>query len=135
MFREQLQPARNSPLPFCPKYGAQCDENCQKTSRMIITRSPLRISLGGGGTDLPSYSRDFGGFVISAAIDKHVYLTIHEPFTEQILLKYSQMEVVQSRSEIKHPVIREALGMFGIETQIEIASMSDIPSGTGLGSS
>ena len=102
---------------------------------MIITRSPLRISLGGGGTDLPSYSRDFGGFVISAAIDKHVYLTIHEPFTGQILLKYSQMEVVGSRSEIRHPVIREALGMVGIESQIEIASMSDIPSGTGLGSS
>src|SRR5262245_25624590 len=102
---------------------------------MIITRSPLRISLGGGGTDLPSYSNRFGGFVISAAIDKHVYLTIHEPFSDQILLKYSQIETVRTREEIRHPLIREALGLTGIDGKIEIASLSDIPSGTGLGSS
>ncbi len=102
---------------------------------MIITRSPLRISLGGGGTDLPSYYRDHGGFVISAAIDKHVYITVHEPFADQIILKYSQMEVVQSAGEVKHPIVREAMKLLGVDGRVEIASMSDIPAGTGLGSS
>jgi D-glycero-alpha-D-manno-heptose-7-phosphate kinase len=102
---------------------------------MIITRSPLRISLGGGGTDLPSYYKDHGGFVLAAAIDKHVYITVHEPFTNQIILKYSQMEVVQPGDEIKHPIVREALKLVGVDGRIEIASMSDIPAGTGLGSS
>ncbi len=102
---------------------------------MIITRSPLRISLGGGGTDLPSYYKDRGGFVLAAAIDKHVYITVHEPFADQIILKYSQMEVVGKRDEVKHPIVREALKLTGIDSHIEIASMSDIPAGTGLGSS
>jgi D-glycero-alpha-D-manno-heptose-7-phosphate kinase len=102
---------------------------------MIITRSPLRICLGGGGTDLPSYYRGHGGFVIAAAIDKHVYITVHEPFADQIILKYSQMEVVQTAGEVKHPIVREALKLVGVEGRVEIASMSDIPAGTGLGSS
>lgn len=102
---------------------------------MIITRSPLRISLGGGGTDLPSYYRDHGGFVIAAAIDKHVYITVHEPFEDHIILKYSHMEVAQAGDQIKHPIIREALKLVGVDGRIEIASMSDIPAGTGLGSS
>jgi D-glycero-alpha-D-manno-heptose-7-phosphate kinase len=102
---------------------------------MIITRSPLRISLGGGGTDLPSYYGDHGGFVIAAAIDKHVYITVHEPFADQIILKYSQMEVVQAVDEVRHPIVREALKLAGIEGRVEIASMSDIPAGAGLGSS
>src|ERR1700733_10089524 len=102
---------------------------------MIMTRSPLRISLGGGGTDLPSYYKDHGGFVLAAAIDKYVYIALHEPFTDQIILKYSQMEVVGQRDEVRHPIIREALKLAGIDGRIEIASMSDIPAGTGLGSS
>jgi D-glycero-alpha-D-manno-heptose-7-phosphate kinase len=102
---------------------------------MIITRSPLRISLGGGGTDLPSYYRGHGGFVIAAAIDKHVYITVHEPFSDQIILKYSQMEVVQTASEVKHPIVREALRLTCVDGRVEIASMSDIPAGSGLGSS
>jgi D-glycero-alpha-D-manno-heptose-7-phosphate kinase len=102
---------------------------------MIITRSPLRISLGGGGTDLPSYYAEHGGFVLSAAIDKHVYITVHEPFADQIILKYSQLEVVGSSSEVKHPIVREALNLVGVDRRIEIASMSDIPAGSGLGSS
>ena len=102
---------------------------------MIMTRSPLRISLGGGGTDLPSYYKDHGGFVLAAAIDKHVYIAVHEPFTDQIILKYSQMEVVRQRDEVQHPIVREALKLAGIDGRIEIASMSDIPAGTGLGSS
>ena len=102
---------------------------------MIMTRSSLRISLGGGGTDLPSYYKDHGGFVLSAAIDKHVYITVHEPFADQIILKYSQMEVVRHRDEVQHPIVREALKLAGIEGRIEIGSISDIPAGTGLGSS
>lgn len=103
---------------------------------MIITRSPLRISLGGGGTDLRSYYRDFGGFVIAAAIDKYVYITIHETFAEGLILKYSQMERVKRVEDVQHPLIREALALTGHDsTALEIASMSDIPAGTGLGSS
>jgi D-glycero-alpha-D-manno-heptose-7-phosphate kinase len=102
---------------------------------LIITRSPLRISLGGGGTDLPSYYREHGGFVIAAAINKYVYLTVHEPFTDEIILKYSQMEHVKTPSEVRHPILREALKLTGIDGRVEIASICDIPSGSGLGSS
>ena len=104
---------------------------------MIISCSPLRISLGGGGTDLPSYYEEHGGFLIAAAIDKLVYITLHETFAEEIVVKYSKMEMVQSVADIKHPIVREALNLVGIDEHphLEIASMSDIPSGTGLGSS
>jgi D-glycero-alpha-D-manno-heptose-7-phosphate kinase len=103
---------------------------------MIITRSPLRITLGGGGTDLPSYYRKFGGFVIAAAIDKYVFLTVMRPFVEGIFLKYSKLEHVQAADEIQHPIIREAIKMLGFRTpQIEITTLADIPAGTGLGSS
>src|SRR5947209_16993303 len=103
---------------------------------MIITRSPLRISLGGGGTDLPSYYRQHGGFALSAAIDKYVYINLHRRFVEGFLLKYSSLEEVATVDEIKHPIIREALKLIGIqERNLEIASMADIPAGTGLGSS
>ena len=103
---------------------------------MIITRSPLRISIGGGGTDLPSYYREHGGFVIAAAIDKYVYIALHHRFVPRFLLKYMQMEEVDAIDEIKHPIIREALRLMEVaETNLEIASMADIPAGTGLGSS
>jgi D-glycero-alpha-D-manno-heptose-7-phosphate kinase len=104
---------------------------------VIITRSPLRISLGGGGTDLPSYYREHTGFVISAAIDKYVYITLHETFTQELLIKYSRTELVQAVDEIQHPIVREALRMVDVGPQpyLEIVSMSDIPAGTGLGSS
>ncbi len=103
---------------------------------MIITRSPLRISLGGGGTDLPSYYREYGGFVISAGIDKYVYITLHQTFVEDLIIKYSHMERVTRLEDIQHPLIREALTLTGHEARaLEIASMSDIPAGTGLGSS
>jgi D-glycero-alpha-D-manno-heptose-7-phosphate kinase len=103
---------------------------------MIISRSPLRISLGGGGTDLPSYYEKHGGFLIAAAIDKYVYITIHQTFMKEMIIKYSQMERVSCTEEIKHPIIREALKLNGItETNLEITSMADIPAGTGLGSS
>jgi D-glycero-alpha-D-manno-heptose-7-phosphate kinase len=103
---------------------------------MIITRSPLRITLGGGGTDLPSYYREHGGFLISAAIDKYVYVSVTRPFNPGIFLKYSQIEHVEAVAEVKHPIIREALAMLGHKvTQIEITTLADIPAGTGLGSS
>ena len=103
---------------------------------MIITRSPLRISLGGGGTDVPSYYRAHTGFLIAAAIDKYVYVTLHETFRQEIIVKYSKMEHVQSVEEIRHPIVREALRLVPVEDpHLEIASMADIPAGTGLGSS
>jgi D-glycero-alpha-D-manno-heptose-7-phosphate kinase len=103
---------------------------------MIIVRSPLRISLGGGGTDLPSYYRKHEGFLIAAAIDKYVYVTINRPFLEGIYLKYSSIENVKNVNEINHPIIREILTLQNLNTpQIEITSLADIPSGTGLGSS
>lgn len=103
---------------------------------MIIARSPLRITLGGGGTDLPSYYRDHEGFLIAAAIDKYIYVTVMRPFTESIYLKYSELEHVASVAEVKHRIIREALIMQNLRTpQIEITTLADIPAGTGLGSS
>ena len=103
---------------------------------MIIARSPLRITLGGGGTDLPSYYREYGGFLISAAIDKYIYVTVMRPFVSGVYLKYSQLEHVDTVDEVQHPIIREALKMLEFETpQIEITTLADIPAGTGLGSS
>lgn len=102
---------------------------------MIITRSPLRITLGGGGTDLPSYYHEHGGFLISAAINKYVYITIHPRFIPQILLKYSKLEEVNTANEINHPLIRECLRLTDCLSYIEITSMADVPAGTGLGSS
>jgi D-glycero-alpha-D-manno-heptose-7-phosphate kinase len=103
---------------------------------MIITRSPLRISLGGGGTDLPSYFKKHSGFLVAAAIDRYVYITLHQTFQSGLILKYSRMENVASVDEVQHPIAREALGLVGIsEPYLEITSMADIPAGTGLGSS
>jgi len=103
---------------------------------MIIVRSPLRVSLGGGGTDLPSYYREHEGFLLSAAIDKYIYVSIHKPFKKGISLKYSEDEHVESIADIKHPIIREAISLLNIQNpQLEIISMADISAGTGLGSS
>lgn len=103
---------------------------------MIITRSPLRISLGGGGTDLPSYYSRHEGFLIAGAIDKYVYLTVHDTFGKEFILKYSEMERVTHVDQIKHPIVRESLKLLGLPAErMEISSMADIPAGTGLGSS
>lgn len=103
---------------------------------MIITRSPLRITLGGGGTDLPSYYREYGGFVIAAAINKYVYVSVIRPFTPGIFLKYSQMEHVDTVDQVQHRIMREAIRMLEFRTpQVEITTLADIPAGTGLGSS
>ena len=103
---------------------------------MIITRSPLRVSLGGGGTDLASYYSEHSGFLVAAAIDKYVYLTHHKTFQKEIIVKYSKLERVNSVDEIEHPIFREALKLTGvIDPHTELTSMADIPGGTGLGSS
>ena len=103
---------------------------------MIITRSPLRISLGGGGTDLPSYYERHEGFLIAAAIDKYIYLTLHQTFVPELIIKYSRMERVRSMEEVQHPIIQQALRLLHIDgPYLELTSMADIPAGTGLGSS
>jgi len=104
---------------------------------MIIARSPLRITLGGGGTDLASYYAEHEGFVVAAAIDKYVFVTVMRPFSPGIYLKYSALEQVDQAADVKHPIIREALKQqsLGNPPQIEITTLADIPAGTGLGSS
>ncbi len=103
---------------------------------MIVARAPLRVSLGGGGTDLPSYYREHGGFVLSAAIDKYVYIALNRPSADdRIHLKYSISEEVDRVDEIRHDLVRPALNLLGIRSNVEIASMADVPAGTGLGSS
>jgi D-glycero-alpha-D-manno-heptose-7-phosphate kinase len=102
---------------------------------MIITRTPLRISIGGGGTDLPSYYERFGGFVMSAAINRYVYITLHRSFETNYILKYSSLEMAESIEQIKHPIVREIFRLHNVEPKIEMVSMADIPAGTGLGSS
>jgi len=103
---------------------------------MIITRSPLRITLGGGGTDLPSYYREHGGFVIGGAIDKYVYITLHRTFVPHLIIKYAKTERVTALEDIQHPIIREALRLTEVAIgSLELTSMADIPAGTGLGSS
>jgi len=102
---------------------------------VIISRTPLRITLGGGGTDLPSYYEEFGGFVISASISKYIFIAINRTFTNDYFLKYSALERVKHPTQVQHPIIREVLLAHDIGPSVEIVSMADIPSGTGLGSS
>src|SRR6266436_6675784 len=127
-----------SPRPGLATPGQRCGSSSASTrgQSMIITRSPLRISLGGGGTDLPSYYRKHSGFLIAAAIDKYVYITLHQTFVEDLIIKYSKMERVSHADAVQHPIIREALRLVGIPgPYLELTSMADIPAGTGLGSS
>jgi len=102
---------------------------------MIITRTPFRITLGGGGTDLSSYYSEYGGFIFAVAINKYMYIGVNQPFDDLIRVKYSESETVKSTNEIKHPIAREAMRMLGNGTAMEIVSVADLPAGTGLGSS
>jgi len=102
---------------------------------VIFTRAPLRISLGGGGTDLPSYYSQHGGFLVSGAIDKYVYLLTHTVFQKRYRMKYSSMEEVDDPAEIKHPILRECIRHHWKGAPLEIASVADVPAGTGMGSS
>lgn len=103
---------------------------------MIITRTPFRITLGGGGTDLPAYYSKYGGFIFSVGIDKYMFININRPIVDDLVrVKYTKSEIVSHRDELKHDIAREAMKMMGIEKALEIISMADIPAGTGLGSS
>jgi D-glycero-alpha-D-manno-heptose-7-phosphate kinase len=103
---------------------------------MLIARSPLRISLGGGGTDLPSYYREHGGFLVAGAINKYVYITLHRTFNDELIVKYSKLERITHAREVEHPISREALDLLKMDGRfLEMTSMADIPAGTGLGSS
>ena len=103
---------------------------------MIITRTPMRISLGGGGTDLPAYYRKAGkGFLIAAAISKYIYVAVNRTFDDSIILKYSQLERIMDPQSARHPVLRECMFATDVTSSVEISSMADIPAGTGLGSS
>lgn len=101
---------------------------------VIFSRAPLRVSLGGGGTDLPSYYREHGGFLVAGAIDKYVYMLIHTEFQHRWRMKYSETEEVDQISEIRHPILRETLLRHWRGNPLEIASVADVPAGTGMGS-
>ena len=102
---------------------------------MQMTKTPMRISIGGGGTDVPAYYERYGGFLITAAISRHIYIGINNTFNDKYVLKYSELERCSSIDEIQHPIIREALKLHPVDHGIEITSSADIPAGTGLGSS
>ena len=102
---------------------------------MIIVRSPLRISLGGGGTDLKSYYSNNEGFLIAAAINKYIYISLNDPFRDKKIIKYSQVEEVDKITDIKHPIFREVIKEMNYNSPVELTSTADIPGGTGLGSS
>ncbi|MFA5140259.1 MAG: GHMP kinase [Elusimicrobiota bacterium] len=102
---------------------------------MIISRTPFRISFAGGGTDLAAFYRDEPGAVVSAAIDKYMYVTVNKYFDDSIILKYSRTEVVDHVRKVKHPLLRESMILTGFDRGIEITSMADVVGGTGLGSS
>ena len=102
---------------------------------VIFSRAPLRISLGGGGTDLPSYYREHGGFLVAGAIDKYIYMLMHTVFQRRYRMKYSETEDVQEIADIQHPILRETLARHWRGNPVEIASVADVPSGTGMGSS
>ncbi len=102
---------------------------------VIFSRAPLRISLGGGGTDLPSYYAEHGGFLVAGAIDKYIYMLMHTVFQRRYRMKYSETEDVQEIAEIRHPILRETLARHWRGSPMEIASVADVPAGTGMGSS
>lgn len=102
---------------------------------MLMTRTPVRVSMGGGGTDLPFYARERGGFLITAAIDKYVYIIVNKHFEKNLRICYSKREIVETAGEIKHPVVREVMNLLDLTGGIEIVSLSDVPSNSGLGTS
>ena len=102
---------------------------------MIIARTPVRISLGGGGTDLASYYCKYGGFLIAAAIDKYIFITVNRRFEDSIRVSYSKTEIVDKVEEIQHPIVREALKLLGYDGSLEITTIADVPANTGLGTS
>jgi D-glycero-alpha-D-manno-heptose-7-phosphate kinase len=102
---------------------------------VIVTRTPFRVSLGGGGTDLPSYYSRYGGFVVGAAINRYIYVMLNRRFEDSLRVSYSQTEIVPSREDVEHPIVREALAITRLDRNLEIVSIADLPANTGLGSS
>src|SRR3989344_7559603 len=103
---------------------------------MIVTRTPFRVTLGGGGTDLPSFYEKHGGFILAMGLDKYMYVCLNRPLVEKnIILHYTRSESVKHVSNLKHELAREALRLNGIEHSMEVTSLADIPASTGLGSS
>ncbi len=102
---------------------------------MIVTRTPFRVPLGGGGTDLPSYYSQHGGFIVSAAINRYVYIMLNLRFEDSIRVSYSQTEIADCADQVEHPIVREALKLVGLDCNLEIVSIADVPAKTGLGSS
>ncbi len=103
---------------------------------MIITRTPFRITLGGGGTDLPSYYSKYGGFIFAVGINKYMFINLNRPIVDDLVrVKYSKSEIVSHRNELQHDIAKEAMQMMEIDKALEIVSMADVPAGTGLGSS
>ena len=103
---------------------------------MIVTRTPFRVTLGGGGTDLPSYYSSNGGFIFAMGLDKYMYVIVNRPIVgDKLILHYTQSEVVEHVSQLRHELAREALKMHGVENNFEVSSLADLPAGTGLGSS
>ena len=103
---------------------------------MIITRTPFRFTLGGGGTDLPAYYSKFGGFIFAAGINKYMFINLNRPIVDDLIrIKYSKSETVEKRDQVQHEIARAAMEMTGVENALEIISMADVPAGTGLGSS
>jgi len=103
---------------------------------MIISKTPFRFTLGGGGTDLPSYYSKYGGFIFAAGINKYMFISVNRPIVDNLVrVKYSKSETVSHREELQHPIAKEAMRMTGIEDSVEIVSIADVPAGTGLGSS
>ena len=103
---------------------------------MIITRTPFRVTLGGGGTDLPSYYSKYGGFIFSFALDKYMFIYVNRPIVDDLIrIKYSKSETVVSLKEVERDIARSCMEKTGIVKGLEITSMADIPAGSGLGSS
>src|SRR3990167_10003475 len=103
---------------------------------MIITRTPFRFTLGGGGTDLPAYYAKHGGFILAAAINKYMFINLNRPIVDDLVrVKYSESETVGHRDQLEHGIARESMKMMGVEDALEITSMADVPASTGLGSS
>ncbi len=103
---------------------------------MIITRTPFRFTIGGGGTDLPSYYSQYGGFIFAGAINKYMFLNLNVPIVDDLVrVKYTKSEIVNHREELEHDIAKEAMRIMGIEDSLEIISIADVPAGTGLGSS
>jgi D-glycero-alpha-D-manno-heptose-7-phosphate kinase len=126
----------NSTGPLNAKVGAWSESKSSHGVKMILTRTPFRVTLGGGGTDLPSFYREHGGFILAVGIDKYMYLNVNTPIVDdKIRVRYTSSEIVDHVDDVQHTTAREALRHFGITSGIEIVSIADIPAGTGLGSS